>query len=65
LRKGTEAIVYLPKCRVLSTMPSVPPLGQERDRPRRPAAVDFLWPRTGTGTAGEGARSGGESTVAR
>ena len=35
LRKGTEAVVCLPKSRVLRTMPPLPP-GQER--PRRPAA---------------------------
>jgi two-component system, cell cycle sensor histidine kinase PleC len=32
LRKGTEAVVCLPKSRVLRTMPPLPPLGQERHR---------------------------------
>ena len=32
LRKGTEAVVCLPKSRVLRTMPPVQPLGQERHR---------------------------------
>jgi two-component system cell cycle sensor histidine kinase PleC len=35
LRKGTEAVVCLPKGRVLRTMPPLQPLGQERHR--RPA----------------------------
>jgi two-component system cell cycle sensor histidine kinase PleC len=37
LRKGTEAVVYLPKSRVLRTMPPLQPLGQERHR--RPVAA--------------------------
>ena len=36
LRKGTEAVVCLPKSRILRTMPPFQPLGQERHR--RPAA---------------------------
>jgi len=32
LRKGTEAIVSLPKSRVMRTMPPLQPLGQERHR---------------------------------
>ena len=36
LRKGTEAVVCLPKSRVLRTMPPLQPLGQERHR--RPVA---------------------------
>jgi two-component system, cell cycle sensor histidine kinase PleC len=32
LRKGTEAVVILPKSRVLRTMPPLQPLGQERHR---------------------------------
>jgi two-component system cell cycle sensor histidine kinase PleC len=32
LRKGTEAIVILPKSRVLRAMPPLQPLGQERHR---------------------------------
>jgi two-component system cell cycle sensor histidine kinase PleC len=32
LRKGTEAVVCLPKSRVLRTMPLLQPLGQERHR---------------------------------
>jgi two-component system cell cycle sensor histidine kinase PleC len=37
LRKGTEAVVCLPKSRVLRTMPPLQPLGQERHR--RPIVV--------------------------
>ena len=37
LRKGTEAVVCLPKSRVLRTMPPLQPLGQERHR--RPVAL--------------------------
>jgi two-component system cell cycle sensor histidine kinase PleC len=32
LRKGTEAVVILPKKRVLQSMPPLQPLGQERHR---------------------------------
>jgi two-component system cell cycle sensor histidine kinase PleC len=32
LRKGTEAVVILPKSRVLRSMPPLQPLGQERHR---------------------------------
>lgn len=50
LRKGTEATVYLPKPRVLATLPPLQPLGHERHRqadteaiverdPRRPTAA--------------------------
>lgn len=38
LRKGTEAIVTLPKKRVLQSMPPLQPLGQERHR--QPAIVE-------------------------
>jgi len=38
LRKGTEAVVCLPKSRVLRTMPPLQPLGQERHR-RLPATL--------------------------
>jgi two-component system cell cycle sensor histidine kinase PleC len=37
LRKGTEAIVFFPKSRVLRTMPPLQPLGQERHRQWPPA----------------------------
>ncbi|KAB2917065.1 MAG: sensor histidine kinase [Hyphomicrobiaceae bacterium] len=40
LRKGTEAVVILPKSRVLRAMPPLQPLGQERHR--QPAASP-LW----------------------
>ena len=33
LRKGTEAVVFFPKKRVLQQMPPLQPLGQERHRP--------------------------------
>ena len=36
LRKGTEAVVVLPKSRVLRTMPPLQPLGQERHRRSAP-----------------------------
>jgi two-component system cell cycle sensor histidine kinase PleC len=38
LRKGTEAVVCLPKSRILQTMPPVPPLAQERLRLAAPLA---------------------------
>jgi two-component system cell cycle sensor histidine kinase PleC len=62
LRKGTEAIVCLPKSRVLRTMPPLQPLGQERHRRPAPAAPKRPQPRPET--LEEVGRSGGESTVA-
>ena len=66
LRKGTEAIVRLPKARVLRAMPPLQPLGQERHRratvaapPQRRAAGS----RTRTGE--EPARTGEPSTAGR
>jgi len=38
LRKGTEAVVSLPKSRVLRTMPPLQPLGQERHRRQQAAS---------------------------
>ena len=49
LRKGTEAVVMLPKSRVLRAMPPLQPLGQERHR--QPA-------RTRAAEAREGRRNG-------
>jgi two-component system cell cycle sensor histidine kinase PleC len=49
LRKGTEAVVILPRSRVLRSMPPLQPLGRERhrrqasdlDRPQlKPRAID-------------------------
>jgi two-component system cell cycle sensor histidine kinase PleC len=63
LRKGTEAIVCLPKSRVLRTMPPLQPLGQERHR--RPVGPAPKRQQARPGTLEEAARSGGESTVSR
>jgi two-component system cell cycle sensor histidine kinase PleC len=62
LRKGTEAIVCLPKSRVLRTMPPLQPLGQERHR--RAAAADPLQRRPRSTLAPEQSRGDGQSTVA-
>jgi two-component system cell cycle sensor histidine kinase PleC len=40
LRKGTEAIVTLPKKRVLQSMPPLQPLGRERHRQTPVQAAD-------------------------
>ena len=61
LRKGTEAVVCLPKSRVMRTMPPLQPLGQERHRRPVAPAPRRLQPRPGS--AGAGRRSGAESTV--
>jgi two-component system cell cycle sensor histidine kinase PleC len=50
LRKGTEAIVILPKSRVLRSMPPLQPLGQERHR-RMGSDVGRLGPRSYDGSA--------------
>jgi two-component system cell cycle sensor histidine kinase PleC len=63
LRKGTEAVVCLPRSRVLRTMPPLQPLGQERHR--RPVAVPLKRQPLRVATREEPARSGGESTVVR
>jgi two-component system, cell cycle sensor histidine kinase PleC len=49
LRKGTEAVVYLPVARVLRTMPPLQPLGQERHR--RPQGAIAATPGPGSGVA--------------
>jgi two-component system cell cycle sensor histidine kinase PleC len=60
LRKGTQAVVCLPKSRVLGGMPLRPALAPERGHGPAPA----LWPQAHAGAAQE-ARRGGESTVVR
>jgi len=63
LRKGTEAIVCLPRSRVLRAMPPLQPLGQERHRrPAAPVAKRQAAPRIGQR---QEAGSGGETTVVR
>jgi two-component system cell cycle sensor histidine kinase PleC len=54
LRKGTEAVVYLPVARVLLTMPPLQPLGQERHR--RPSAGIAATPGPGAGAASTAGR---------
>jgi two-component system cell cycle sensor histidine kinase PleC len=54
LRKGTEAVVYLPVARVLRTMPPLQPLGQERHR--RPPTAIAATPGLGTGVASTAGR---------
>jgi two-component system cell cycle sensor histidine kinase PleC len=46
LRKGTDAVVLLPRSRVLMAMPPLQPLGRERHR-QSPAQDRHLNPRTG------------------
>jgi two-component system cell cycle sensor histidine kinase PleC len=63
LRKGTEAIVCVPKSRVMRTMPPLQPLGQERHRqPVPPPARRFQKSPAGLEGAVERGR---ESTVVR
>ena len=54
LRKGTEAVVCLPKSRVLRTMPPLQPLGQERHR--RPVGAPSAATVSRYGGAGAGER---------
>jgi two-component system cell cycle sensor histidine kinase PleC len=63
LRKGTEAVVCVPKSRVMRTMPPLQPLGQERHRqPVPPPPRRFQKRPAELEGAGE---SGRESTVVR
>src|SRR5262249_17033320 len=63
LRKGTEAVVALPKSRVLRTMPPLQPRGQERHRRPMMALTRRRHARSETGD--EGSRGGEETTVVR
>ena len=63
LRKGTEAVVVLPKSRVMRTLPPLQPLGQERHR--RPAPMAPSRHQLRLALREEAARSGDESTMAR
>jgi two-component system cell cycle sensor histidine kinase PleC len=63
LRKGTEAVVCLPKSRVMRTMPPLQPLGQERHR--RPVAPEPRWVQPRPVNLEPVRRSGAESTVVR
>ena len=63
LRKGTEAVVCLPKSRVMRTMPPLQPLGQERHRRSVAPEPRRLQPRPSS--LQPALRSGAESTVVR
>ena len=62
LRKGTEAVVILPRSRVLRSMPPLQPLGKER---HRRSASDLARPLSRAGRADDSSLRVEESTVAQ